>query len=88
MTQHTALQIRILDIVNTYAPTLEDVQMNARATAAWEVDARRDPTGPEAKGLDDILAVHRTFQQLYWCNTLTRTGGTSSEGGELLEPAA
>jgi hypothetical protein len=66
------LQRRIHDSVNTYAPTLVDILMNEQATVAWEACARRDPTGVEAYGLADILAVRHKLQYLYWCNTLAR----------------
>jgi len=69
MIPYTHVQKRILDEVNRYAPTLEEVQLNERATAACQASARQDPTGIEASGLDDLLAVRRTFQQLYWRNT-------------------
>jgi hypothetical protein len=65
----TALQTRILHEANRYAPTIEEVTANERITAAWQVDAQRNPGGPEAVGLADILALRRTFQQLYWCHT-------------------
>jgi hypothetical protein len=73
MIPHADLQRRLLDDVTDFAPTFEDVQMNERATAAWEARARLDPTGLEASGLEDILALQRMFKQLYKKNTLGRS---------------
>lgn len=57
MIPDTERQRRIVDDVNQFAPTLDVVQLNKRATAAWEACARQDPTGVEASGLEDLLAV-------------------------------
>jgi hypothetical protein len=57
MIPRTGLQRRFLNVSTTYAPTLEVLQMNERATDAWQERARLDPTGTEAHGLPDILAL-------------------------------
>ena len=73
MMTHPALPQRILDEVNRYAPTFAVVQANIHATAAWNARAMLDPTGIEAQGLNDILAVQRKLVQLFLRNTLDQS---------------
>ena len=70
MTHQAELQRRILDEVSHYAPTLDVIKTNDRATAEWERQSKWNPVGIEAQGLEDIQELQKQLLRLYWCNTL------------------
>jgi CheY-like chemotaxis protein len=82
MISPTHLKQRILDELNQFAPSLEVVQMNQRATTAMQERVLHAPEGVEAVGFEDILRVRQKLRYLYWHNTLGHHAATSASGGQ------
>ena len=83
MTYLTEVQKRVLDKVSPFAPTPDVLKMNERATTEWQECARCHPTGIEAYGLQDILALRRKLFHLYRHNTFVRRKAGQRASGRV-----